>query len=173
MFCLWSNTLDLSYRRSTTHTKSVNNPRPFLAELLNSFYNRYENAILSAMNDFSEHPIYPISELEVFIAHILNKSGVQTHRQRARSIKLSDEFDRIVTWVMSQMRPYGNQPIPLTGYETEHDALALCLACLYIAGEKDESARIRRRKDWYGGLQSFRVVSACALLAELELFEKN
>lgn len=124
------------------------------------------------MNDFSEHPINPISELEVFIGHILNKSGVQTHRQRARSIKLTDEFDRIATWVMSQMRPYGNKPITLTGYETEYDALALCLACVYIAGEKDESAKTRNRKDWSGGLQSFRVVSACALLAELELFEK-
>ncbi|KAL5000778.1 RNA dependent RNA polymerase-domain-containing protein [Aspergillus recurvatus] len=89
----------------------------------------YEDALSTAMANFSEHPIYPITELEVFIGQILNNSGVQTHRQRERSIKLKDEFERIASWILSQMRPPG----PITGY----------------------------------------VVSACALLMEVEGLEKN
>ncbi|KAJ5693424.1 hypothetical protein N7462_002847 [Penicillium macrosclerotiorum] len=133
----------------------------------------YENAILSAMNDFSEHPIHPISELEVFTGQILSKTGVQNHRQRARSIKLTDEFERILLWIMGLMRPYGNGPIALTGYETPYDALALCIACVHIADEKEESDRIRRRRDLSTELKSFRVVSACALLQEIDLFERG
>lgn len=55
----------------------------------------YEAAISNAMSQYSEHPINPITELEVFIGNILNKSGVQTNRQRDKSIKLKDEFERI------------------------------------------------------------------------------
>lgn len=55
----------------------------------------YENAISDAMAQYSEHPIKPITELEVFIGNILNRSGVQTNRQRDSSTKLRDEFERI------------------------------------------------------------------------------
>lgn len=55
----------------------------------------YEAAISDAMAQYSEHPIKPITELEVFIGNILNRSGVQTNRQRDSSIKLKDEFERI------------------------------------------------------------------------------
>ncbi|KAL6232980.1 hypothetical protein BDW75DRAFT_246854 [Aspergillus navahoensis] len=89
----------------------------------------YEDALSTAMANFSEHPIYPITELEVFIGQILNNGGVQTHRQRERSIKLKDEFERIASWILSEMRPRG----PISGY----------------------------------------VVSACALLMEVEGLEKN
>ncbi|KAL3429117.1 RNA dependent RNA polymerase-domain-containing protein [Aspergillus tetrazonus] len=89
----------------------------------------YEDAMSDAMANFSEHPIYPLSELEVFIGQILNNSGVQTNRQRERSIKLKDEFERIASLILSQMRPPG----PITGY----------------------------------------VVSACALLMEVEELEKS
>lgn len=55
----------------------------------------YENAISDAMAQYSEHPIKPITELEVFIGNVLNRSGVQTNRQRDSSTKLRDEFERI------------------------------------------------------------------------------
>lgn len=55
----------------------------------------YEDAISDAMAQYSEHPIKPITELEVFIGNILNRSGVQTNRQRDSSTKLRDEFERI------------------------------------------------------------------------------
>ncbi|KAL2823196.1 RNA dependent RNA polymerase-domain-containing protein [Aspergillus cavernicola] len=128
----------------------------------------YEDAIYAAMTNFSEHPINPITELEVFIGHIMNKSGVQTHRQRERSIKLKDEFERIASWILSQMRPQG----PLSGYTTEFDSVERCLACAHIAGEVDSRRSEHRRGRW-NGLQSFRVVAACALLMEVESLEKN
>ncbi|EHA18336.1 hypothetical protein ASPNIDRAFT_176277 [Aspergillus niger ATCC 1015] len=64
---------------------------------------RYEEAVFSARNNYSEHPIDPLSELEVFIGSVMNK-GVQTRRQRDQSNKLADEFDRISTWIVGQMR---------------------------------------------------------------------
>lgn len=124
------------------------------------------------MNDFSEHPVNPISELEVFIGCILNRTGVQTHRQRNGSIKLKDEFERIAAWITSQMRPHGNDSVPLTGYETEFDALELCLACFYVGGEQARPGALRRRRHGYGELKSFRVIAASALLTELDLLEK-
>ena len=36
---------------------------------------------------------------------------------------------------MAQMRPLGKTVVPLTGYESELDALELCLACIHIGGE--------------------------------------
>jgi hypothetical protein len=119
------------------------------------------------MKDFSEHPINLITELEVFIGHILNKTGVQTHRQRERSIKLKDAFDRIASWILTQMRPSG----PLTGYTSSFDALERCLACVHVAGEPDTRDLGHRRSRWTG-LDSFRIVAACALLMEIEEHEK-
>ncbi|KAI9929614.1 hypothetical protein MW887_001088 [Aspergillus wentii] len=132
----------------------------------------YEDAILSAMYGFSEHPVNPISELEVFIGNILNKTGVQTHRQRERSIRLKDEFSRIATWIIGQMRPHAKTDAPLTGYETEMDALERCLACVCIGGEIEPS-KGRRRRGGSGELESFRVVAACALLAEIDTMDRN
>ncbi|KAL4733170.1 RNA dependent RNA polymerase-domain-containing protein [Aspergillus similis] len=127
----------------------------------------YEDAMSDAMANFSEHPIHPITELEVFIGQILNNSGVQTHRQRERSIKLKGEFERIASLILSQMRPPG----PITGYASEYDSLERCLACFHVAGETEKGFGHRRR-GWHR-LESFRVVSACALLMEVEELERN
>lgn len=125
------------------------------------------------MNDFSEHPINPISEVEVFIGCIINKTGVQTRRQRDRSIKLKDEFERIAIWITGQMRRQNKSDIPLTGHETEFDALELCLACIHIGAERDELGAMRRRRNRRNELKSFRAVAASALLTELDLVEKG
>ncbi|KAL4925196.1 RNA dependent RNA polymerase [Aspergillus undulatus] len=127
----------------------------------------YEDAITTAMANFSDHPIHPITELEVFIGQILNNSGIQTHRQRERSIKLKDEFERIASWILGQMRPAG----PITGYASEYDTLERCLACFHIAIEEKNKAAHRRRG--WDELESFRVVAACALLMEVEVLEKT
>ncbi|KAL4779082.1 RNA dependent RNA polymerase-domain-containing protein [Aspergillus varians] len=128
----------------------------------------YEDAMYAAMANFSEHPIYPITELEVFIGQILNNSGVQTHRQRERSIKLKDEFERIASWILSQMRPAG----PLTGYASQYDSLERCLACFHVAGETEGWGSGNKRRGW-DGLESFRIVAACVLLMEVEVVEKS
>lgn len=128
----------------------------------------YEVAISYAMLQFSEHPVRPISELEVFIGAILNKSGVQTNRQRDNSIKLRDEFSRISSWITSLMRKDRlGVDAPLTGYESRHDSLHICFACVMAGGENTSGLH-----DVYQDMQSFRVVAACALLGELSLHER-
>ncbi len=125
-----------------------------------------------AMADHSEHTTQPLSELEVFMGYIINQRGVQTRRQRDRSEKLRDEFSRISGQTMERMR--GNKKVPATGYIKELDALELCLACLLICQAlvpKDDSRAARmaaERRKGYGELQSFRLVAASALLAELD-----
>ncbi|KAJ4416975.1 hypothetical protein N0V82_006424 [Gnomoniopsis sp. IMI 355080] len=129
----------------------------------------YGTAMTDAMRQYSEHPIKPITELEVFIGNILNRSGVQTNRQRDKSIKLKDEFERISNWITKMMRRVSHNPeVPPTGYQSQHDNLHLCFACVYVGGE------VVKGDVWhsdYNGLQSFRVVAACALLSELATFE--
>ncbi|KAL4756453.1 RNA dependent RNA polymerase [Aspergillus foveolatus] len=63
----------------------------------------YEDTMSDAMANFSEHPVYPLTKLEVFIGQVLNNGGVQTNRQREWSIKLKDEFERIASLILSQM----------------------------------------------------------------------
>lgn len=131
----------------------------------------YEEAVSDAMSQYSAHPTKPLTELEVFIGNVLNKSGVQTHRQRDSSIKLKDEMDRIVSWITGQMRKVSHDPevTPLTGYQTQFDSLHLCLACVHAGCEDTVAPRVSRFED----MQSFRVVAACALLSEINLFENG
>lgn len=121
----------------------------------------YEDNIADARHQYSEHPIRPISELEVFIGNIINRSGVQSNRQRDNSIKLRDEFSRISSWITSTMRKSSHET--LTGYASPHDNLHLCLACVHAGGEKVSGLN----SSDYGNMRSFRVVAACALLSEL------
>lgn len=114
------------------------------------------------MDTYSDHPTKPISELEVVIGSIINRRGVQTRRQRDRSNKLHEEFDRIATWITSIMR---RQEIE----DPDPNGLELSLACLYHGIQGSDSGH---RKEVYGELKSFRVVAACALLAELDHRDK-
>lgn len=123
----------------------------------------YEEAVFEAMGMFSSHPTKPLTELEAFIGNIINKSGVQNHRQRDSSKKLRAEFDRISTWITGQMRRVSHESEP-TGYQTRYDNLHLCLACVHAGCEEDDHDRRGSRHE---GMESFKVVAACALLAEL------
>ncbi|KAL5342500.1 RNA dependent RNA polymerase-domain-containing protein [Aspergillus crustosus] len=128
----------------------------------------YETGITTTMNTFSLHPVLPITELEVFLGQILNNTGVQNHRQRERSIKLKDEFERIASWILAQMRPPG----PVTGYAGVYDSLERSLACFHVAGEQGGMWRAGHKRGGWEGLESFRVVAACAVLIEVESLEK-
>ncbi|KAL8393795.1 hypothetical protein RB595_003517 [Gaeumannomyces hyphopodioides] len=159
----------------------------------------YDDAIYGHMCKFSDHPIQPISELEVFIGHIHNKTGPQTHRQRDSSNKLRDSFDRTAAYFTKQMRRGSaslahdqdgdddDEPAPLTGYlpELGHSAaLDLCLACVCVSslhdcpslvdlvpGAKPVPGRKRGGDNDDGGMKSFRVVAATALMKELKILE--
>lgn len=128
----------------------------------------YEVSIFEAMAKYSVHPTKPLMELEAFIGNILNKSGVQNSRQRDSSRKLRAEFDRISTWITSQMRRVRPDFEP-TGYQTRFDNLHLCLACVHAGCEENSDQRGSRNES----MQSFKIVAVCALLAELGIFENG
>jgi hypothetical protein len=161
-------------RRSYAHPAGVSSPFVFFRrnpiQILTNF--RYEDAIFSARNNYSDHPIKPLSELEVFIGSVINKSGVQTRRQRDQSQKLADEFERIASWITHQMHRHRKVEVPRTDHKTGTETLELCLACFQVAGDQNDDSTYRRRND-YGELKSFRIVAACALLAELDILEKG
>lgn len=115
-----------------------------------------------------------MTELEVFTGRVFSNTGIETKRQRIRSIRLSSEFNSIISWIMDILRPYGDGPKTLTGHETEHDTLALCLACVYVGGEeRNNIAEERYPKRKCQRVESFKIVSACALLAEMATFESE
>ncbi|KAK4462313.1 RNA-dependent RNA polymerase 1 [Cladorrhinum samala] len=126
----------------------------------------YNEAVCSIMVDCSDHPIKPLTELEVFVGFIINKSGVQSVRQRDKNIKLKDEFDRVSSWVIKEMRKQDPEA------DGELDALELCLACLHVG--MDKKARDARQHDrgTSQGVVSFKIVAASALLRELNSVEK-
>ncbi|RSL70472.1 hypothetical protein CEP51_012190 [Fusarium floridanum] len=47
------------------------------------------------------------TQVEVFCSFILNKRGSQTRRQRDSSIKLKEEIDRIMKWIVKLIRDRG------------------------------------------------------------------
>ncbi|KAI1812706.1 RdRP-domain-containing protein [Poronia punctata] len=129
----------------------------------------YEDMIFSATIDFSEHASKSITEIEVFIGSIFNRSGVQTRRQRDTSIRLKDEFDRIAKWVGNVIRKQNDG----TGTESESTALELSLACLYV-GKTGGSSNVNSTGNAYakrrhtGTYESFRILAAHHALRELE-----
>ncbi|KAI6359071.1 hypothetical protein MCOR25_007166 [Pyricularia grisea] len=155
----------------------------------------YDDHVRGHMSKYSDHPVNPISEREVFIGAILNKTGIQTHRQRDASHKLRDEFERTANHFARQMRMINEGPdaVPLTGYMAElgpSAALDLCLACVCVASEHDvpfiasrlgisksSSRRAAGRSGKKDGenseLQSFRLVAATQFLRELRVKERE
>ncbi|KIH95165.1 RNA-dependent RNA polymerase [Sporothrix brasiliensis 5110] len=132
----------------------------------------YEDSILTTMYEFSEHPTLPITELEVFIGTIVNKTGSQTLRQRDRSRKLRDEYERISSWITAQIRPHGRTNEGDGGVDGENDGddgeeddfdkegrdwrsqrlavLELCLACTYSQKDDKKDEKDDRRTERNG-----------------------
>ena len=121
------------------------------------------------MIDYADQPHLPLKELEVFVGFILNRSGVQTHRQRDRSVKLKDGFEKIASWITREMR----KPISISGYTSELDALELCLACLIVGCEKKPRQLLPGHRSSAQDIESFKIVAAAALTRELTALEKN
>lgn len=124
------------------------------------------------MLQWADHPSQPLSELEVFTGFIFNKTGRQTNRQRDRSMKLKDEYDRVATWITKQLR----SPTAVEGdyAESHKEAVELCFAALcdgvgYDEGGAKLDTRSRRT---LSAVQSFKVVAAAALLRELNVVDK-
>ncbi|KAF2963850.1 hypothetical protein GQX73_g9725 [Xylaria multiplex] len=143
----------------------------------------YDDMIWTATLEYSDHSSKGITELEVFTGTIFNKSGTQTRRQRDTSIRLKDEYDRIVKWVEGLIRKQdagsshnilGNlEDDSLDGYADESDglemsstALELSIACLHVGILRGGDRSSNKRN--VGDFESFKVIAAHCALRELE-----
>jgi hypothetical protein len=124
----------------------------------------YEDAISNAALEYSDHATKEITELEVFTGTIFNKTGVQTRRQRDGSLRLKDEFDRILQWTASMIRKRDH---------SSRDCLVLSMACLEVGNMRMQRA-VQLGKGRYGDdLQSFRVIAACCAMRELDVVSRG
>ncbi|OTA57896.1 RdRP-domain-containing protein [Hypoxylon sp. EC38] len=146
----------------------------------------YDDAVWSATMDYSDNFTKGLTELEVFTGCIFNKSGVQTRRQRDKSVRLKDEYDRIVKWAEGLIRkkevPPQEDDVPEEGsggdsktqtqgsssLQISHDdtftALELSIACLEVGTEKSNSFGRSN-----GNFLSFKIVAAQCALSQLEI----
>ncbi|KAI0025215.1 rna-dependent rna polymerase [Xylariomycetidae sp. FL0641] len=151
----------------------------------------YDDQIMQATIDFSEHSRVGITEVEVFTGRIFNKSGVQTRRQRDKSTQLKDEFDRISKWAETLMRKQkmkspsdeedSDDDSDVDDIQEDYDrdetsqgasALELSIACLNVGIDRTRFKRDARRGD-NEEFHSFKVVAAHCVLRELELAVKQ
>ncbi|KAK8108246.1 RNA-dependent RNA polymerase [Apiospora kogelbergensis] len=146
----------------------------------------YEDMMYSITMDYSEHASMPITELEVFTGNIFNKSGAQTPRQRDRSIKLKEAFDRMAKTTVALIRKnkQGHEELEADGEDVASTvgldyhplaALELSLACLHV-GRRRQKKRSGGRWGQNGGdngFQSFPVVAASCLTRELDIALRN
>jgi hypothetical protein len=116
---------------------------------------RYEESILTIMEDNSEHPSRPLSELEVFVGNILGRNGKQSKQQRELSTTLRERFDKDVAFTINNIVKDGAEP--------SMEALERSVACFEVSFE---IGRSRSRK--MGELVSFKYVAAAVCLREIE-----
>ncbi|KAH6976978.1 RNA dependent RNA polymerase-domain-containing protein [Ilyonectria sp. MPI-CAGE-AT-0026] len=134
--------------------------------------NNYDSAVENLMFDYSDNPRSSLTEVEVFCGFILNKRGGQTRRQRDSSIKLKEEIDRVMTWIVKLMRnrETGSDAETMASRvpEGSEAVVELCWACLAIGCISEASAS---PPSYHGSceLRSFRVVAACCLVKEFNL----
>lgn len=136
---------------------------------------RYDDAIQGLRKDFSENPKDWLSEVEVFCGFILNKRGGQTRRQRDSSIKLKEEIDRVVSWMVNLMRGLGRdhdtESVQSSAPRGREGIVELCWACVHIGCIPNPNKSIFYQAN--AKLQSFRVVAACCLVKELNALAHN
>ncbi|KAF2762064.1 RdRP-domain-containing protein [Pseudovirgaria hyperparasitica] len=134
----------------------------------------YEGGVATTTADYSEHASKTLTELEFFTGNIFNKTGSQTPRQRDKSMKLKDEFDRITKWGATMMRRRN-----LMALEEDEDerfsqksgtdeALKLCLACFDVGRMDDPQKRNGMGGRAKNTCESFKVVAACCVVKELD-----
>ncbi|CEF73734.1 hypothetical protein FGSG_01582 [Fusarium graminearum PH-1] len=135
----------------------------------------YESSIEDKRWHFSENPRVPLTEVEVFCGFILNKRGAQTRRQGDASIKLKEEIDRTMTWIVKQIRDRGvGDGAETLSTVTEadgttsrwrEDVVELCWACVAVSCIKKDNAPELYHGN--GELESFHIVAASCLVREL------
>ncbi|KAL7931687.1 RdRP domain-containing protein [Trichoderma chlorosporum] len=141
----------------------------------------YELDVSNSMWQFSDNPRTHIQEVEAFCGSILNPRGSQTRRQRDSSIKLKEEMDRVMSFIVKLIRDRSGggsaDADDAASVATEDDgqserermnAVELCWACVVVGSEQHSGDG--KGQGYHGGekpLESFRVVAASCLVKEL------
>ncbi|MCJ1377000.1 hypothetical protein MMC17_000090 [Xylographa soralifera] len=123
----------------------------------------YEDNLSGLMYQYSPTPwASTITELEVFIGNIVGKTHGQTKRQREASMNMREDYERLVEFIVSQMR---NKD---AGRE---EALERSIACMALGLEDDgASGPVRRGRSQ---VMSFRWIAASVCLQEVERLQKS
>ncbi|OAG12010.1 RdRP-domain-containing protein [Paraphaeosphaeria sporulosa] len=138
----------------------------------------YEDAIFAITQDYSSHPTQPLTELEVFTGNIFSTSGVQTRRQRDRSLQLKDEFDRIARWTenLIRRRTTATSAKPDDASNAPEDpmeALKMSIACLEASQLKGSRGNRFTHGRWTEAYHSFKIISACCVVRELNAADRR
>ncbi|MCJ1477226.1 hypothetical protein MMC13_005897 [Lambiella insularis] len=104
----------------------------------------------------------PITELEVFIGNLVGKTHGQTKRQRETSMRMRDDYEALVSDIVSQIRNKEG------GRE---EALERSIACMSLGLEQE--GRNRQAKLGRANLLSFRWIAASVCLQEVDRLKKN
>ncbi|TVY73467.1 putative RNA-dependent RNA polymerase [Lachnellula suecica] len=122
----------------------------------------YEESLCTTMQNYSEHPLRPISELEAFVGDILGRNGSQSRKQRDLSVPMKEAFNRDVAYVVRC----------IVGSRDEDDgerldeALERSMACFCVSLGEVRSVNIGGRRT--EALVSFRYVAAAVCLKEMD-----
>ncbi|MCJ1396820.1 hypothetical protein MMC11_000010 [Xylographa trunciseda] len=130
---------------------------------LNLIHNSYEDNLSDIMYQYSPAPwASNITEIEVFIGNVVGKTHGQTKHQREASMNMRDGYERLVEFIVSQIR---NKE---AGRE---EALERSIACMALGLEDDgASGPVRRGRPQ---LMSFRWIAASVCLQEVERLQKS
>jgi hypothetical protein len=106
------------------------------------------------MSEYSQHPLRPLSELEVFVGSILGKTGKQSKQQRDLSATMKERFEKDAVFLINNIVKDGTEP--------SMEALERSVACFEVSFE---IGRIRKKSEQ---LVSFKYVAAAVCLREIE-----
>ncbi|KAK7543480.1 RNA-directed RNA polymerase [Phyllosticta citricarpa] len=119
----------------------------------------YETNLLDVMSEFSPHPQFPLSELEVFGGNIIgkgNSNAAGSRRMRDVACAMRERFEHDVAFTVDRIT-HGNDG-------DRNEALARSIACLWLGMEERGPGPSKR----VGELRSWRYIAAAVCLRELD-----
>lgn len=138
----------------------------------------YEETLADTMYQYSLHPKYPISELEVFCGTILGKSGgLPGKRTRDSSMDMKEKFARDVAFTLDWIRVGDSNNSIVAGADDAEiirqvvdfggtkETMERAIACFAVAMEEEG-----KRVAGAGLLKSFKYVAAAFCMQEVARF---
>ncbi|KAH7312571.1 RNA dependent RNA polymerase-domain-containing protein [Stachybotrys elegans] len=136
----------------------------------------YEDAIWNLTLEYSDYATMTITELEVFTGTVFNRSGIQTRRQRDKSVRLKDDFNNVAQWAESMIRRLQDTAAE-DGSQRERTveeikrALSSSITCLKVGCEEERWAQAQWGRT-EAKFQSFKVIAACCVVKEMGALER-